>query len=150
MLGRKDYTRVELDHAKEAISQQLAAYKTLAGALSATSDKRVKSAFEALESVLFNDLVLVLDRYIVHRLRMVASKAGTPLNEVELLTESLMNKGGVLRAGNVIRYIPEQSVLKLHVGDRIKITGADFERLARAFFAELEKKFLSGHTTHAR
>jgi F420-0:gamma-glutamyl ligase len=29
MLGRKDYTKEELDHAKTAVAQQLAAYKKL-------------------------------------------------------------------------------------------------------------------------
>jgi hypothetical protein len=39
-------------------------------------------------------MTLVLDRYFVHRLRVVAGKDGNPLNEIELLTDSLMNNDG--------------------------------------------------------
>lgn len=74
---------------------------------------------------------------------MVAGKDGNPLNEVELLTESLMNNEGVLRGNNVIKFVPDKSVVKLNIGDRIKLTSAQFERLAKAFFAEIESKFLS-------
>jgi hypothetical protein len=37
---------------------------------------------------------------------MVTSKDGNPLNEVELLTESLINNNGVLRVNNVIKHVP--------------------------------------------
>jgi hypothetical protein len=43
---------------------------------------------------------------------MVTGKDGNPLNEVELLTESLINNG-VLRGNNVIKHVPTESVLKL-------------------------------------
>jgi hypothetical protein len=143
MLGRKDYTREALDHGKVEIKQQLAAYKKLVTALSSsTADKKVDSALEAFEPLFFNNMILVLDRPFVHRLRSVTGKDGTPLNEVELLCDSLINNKGVLRGNNVIKYIPEESVVKLHVGDRIKLTAEDFANLAAAFFAEIEEKYL--------
>lgn len=143
MLGRKDYTKEELDHAKTAITQQVAAYKRLVKAIGdATSDAKVTAAIEAFEPLLFNNMTLVLDRYFVHRLRMVTGKDGNPLNEVELLTESLMNNDGVLRGNNVIKFVPEDSVLELDIGDRIELTVAQFERLAKAFLADIEAKFL--------
>ena len=58
------------------------------------------SALEAFQPLLFNNMTLILDRYFVHRLRTVTGKDGNPLNEVELLSESLMNNDGVLR-GNL-------------------------------------------------
>jgi hypothetical protein len=131
MLGRKDYTKDELDHAKAAVAEQLAAYRTFARV--ATTD------FEALY---FNNMLLVLDRYFVHRVRAVTGKDGNPINEVELLAESLMNNDGIFRGNSVLKYAPEQSVVKVKVGDRIRLTADQFDRLSAAFFAEMEAKFL--------
>jgi hypothetical protein len=142
MLGRKDYTQEELDNAQAAVKQQLAAYRKLAKAIDETGDPKAKAALEALEPVLFNNMALVLDRYFVHRIRMAAGKDGNPLNEVELLADSLMNNGGVLRGNNVIKLIPDESVLKLDLGERIRIDAKEFDRLSKAFFADLEAKFV--------
>jgi hypothetical protein len=94
-----------------------------------------------LEPVFFNAAVLALDRRFVHRVRMVTGKDGTPLNELELIADSLMNNGAVLRDNSVIKYVPENSVLELKVGDRIALTADQFERLAAAVFAELAEKY---------
>jgi hypothetical protein len=141
MLGRKDYTPEELDHATTAVDRQIAAYKKLVKEID-TSEPKVASALEDFEPLLFNSLTLALDRYFVHRVRMVTGKDGNPLNEVELLVESLMNNGGVLRGNNVIKLVPEQSVLKLNIGDRIRLSAAQFERLSKAFLAEIRSKFV--------
>jgi hypothetical protein len=45
-------------------------------------------------------------------------------------------------SSTVIRLVPEQSVLKLRVGDPVRLTADDFGRLAEAVFAELERTFL--------
>jgi hypothetical protein len=87
-------------------------------------------------------MTLVLDRYFVHRLRVVTGKDGNPLNEVEMLCDSLMNNNGILRDSNVIKLIPDEAVVKLHIGDPIRLTEAEFERLSAAFFADLERKFV--------
>ena len=143
MLGRKNYTREEIDHAKATIDQQIATYKTLVEAVgSTTSDPEVASALEAFEPRFFNSMTLALDRYFVHRVRVVSGRDGNPLNEVELLSDSLMNNDGVLRGNNVIKLIPDQSVLKLDIGDPIRLDAARFERVSKAFFAELEARFL--------
>jgi hypothetical protein len=73
---------------------------------------------------------------------MVTGKDGNPLNEVEMLCDSLMNNNGILRGSNVIKLIPDQSVLKLNIGNLIRLTLEQFERLSAAFFADLERKFL--------
>jgi hypothetical protein len=141
MLGRKDYTQEELDTVTSGINKQLAAYKKLAKAADASSDAKVRSALDDFEPLFFNHMTLVLDRYFVHRIRAVAGKDGNPLNEVELLADSLMLNDGMLRANNVIKFVPEESVLKLNIGDRIRLNAAQFERLAKAFLAEIERKF---------
>jgi hypothetical protein len=141
MLGRNSYTREELDNCRTAIDAEVAAYRGLAAAAAETNGD-VGSALAALEAPFFNGLVLVLDRFFVHRVRNVSGKDGNPVNELELLSESLMSRGGVLTGNNVIKYKPEESVLKLQLGDRIALTADDFERLSAAFLAEMERRFV--------
>jgi hypothetical protein len=141
MLGRKDFTPEELDHAKTTVESQLAAYKKLVKAID-TSDPKVAAALEDFEPQLFNNLTLALDRPFVHRVRMVTGKDGNPLNEVELVVDSLMNNDGVLRGNNVITLVPEESVLKLGIGDGIRLSAAQFERLSKAFLEEIRAKFV--------
>jgi hypothetical protein len=136
---------VKLTHGKAALKQQLAAYKTLVKAVgSATTAKQTEAAVESFEVLFFNNMTLVLDRYFVHRLSGVnyEGKDGNPLNEVRIVCDSLMNNNGMLRGDKQIKLTPERSVLKLNIGDPIKLTRAEFERLAAAFFAELERRFL--------
>jgi len=143
MRGRKTYTKAEFEHAKAAIDQQLAAYKKLVKTVApSTTEKKVNATLDSFETLFFNNMILALDRYFVHRIRPVTGKDGNPLNEVELLAESLMNNNGVLAVSNVIKLIPDQSVLKLQFGDPIKLNEEQFERLSGAFFAELKRKFL--------
>ncbi len=137
MLGRKDYTQAEYDDARGAVAQQLATYKKVAKLVGA--DAKTLNAFEA---VYFNNMALALDRRFVHRVRAVTGKDGTPLNELELIAESLMNNGGVFAGNTVIKYVREASVVKLGVGDPITLSAADFQRLAAACFDELHRKFL--------
>ena len=141
MLGRKDYTKEELDSARKAVDKQLAAYKKLAKAAEGAKDPKVAAALEAFEPLFLNHMTMVLDRYFVHRIRKVTGNDGNPVNEVELLTESLLTGDGALRGNNVIKYVPAESVTKLEVGDKIVLDAAQFERLAKAFLAEIEKKF---------
>lgn len=143
MLGRKSYTQEEVANAKAAVDRQLSTYRALVATVSgAVSDDQLRAVVDDFEAVYFNNMVLVLDRYFVHRLRVVTGKDGNPLNEVELLAESLINNNGVLRGNNVVKLVPDESVVKLQIGDQIRLSADDFERLATAFFADLEKKFL--------
>ena len=143
MLGRKNYTRAEYDHGKSAIEKQLAVYRKLVSAIASEKpDNKVQPALQDFEGQFFNNMILVLDRPFVHRLRVVTGKDGNPLNEVEMICDSLINNDGVLEGNNVIKYIPDQSVVKLKIGDKIRLTAEDFKRLSDAFFTELERKFL--------
>jgi hypothetical protein len=143
MLGRKDYTDEELEGAQRAVKQQLATYRKLVKAIDgATDDPKVRQALDEFEPLFFNNMTIVLDRYFVHRIRPVTGKDGNPLNEVELMADSLIGNDGVLRGNNVIKLIPEKSVLKLKIGDRIGLSAAQFERLSKAFLADIRAKFV--------
>ena len=142
MLGRKDYEQEEVDNGKRAIEATLKAYKKLVASVDGSANSEAGTALEAFEPLLLNTLTLALDRYYVHRLRSSTGKDGNPLNELELLTESLMNNDGVFRGNNVIKFVPHASVVKVSPGERIRLTLDDFERLEKAFFTDLERKFV--------
>jgi hypothetical protein len=144
VLGRKTYTQEELDTARTAVDQQLEAYRTLVERVTAaTTDEKVLSVLDDLEAPYFNSLVLVLDRYFVHRLRSVTGKDGNALNEVELLVESLMNNNGIFRGNNVVKLDPGKSVVKVRYGDPIRLSADDFERLSTAFYADIGSKYVA-------
>ena len=88
-------------------------------------------------------MTLVLDRYFVHRLPGAdyEGKDGNPLNEVRIICDSLITNNGVMRSDKQIKLAPERSVVGLKVGDPIRLTQADFERLSLAFISELERRF---------
>ena len=110
-----------------------------------------KAATKEFEARFFNDQVLLLDYMFVHRLTGIEGKEGNPLNEVRVLCNSVLLNRGKLQvdklpgwpnsAGSGIKLPPEKSVLKLDVGDEVRLTEADFARLSKAYFAELEKRF---------
>ena len=123
MLGRKDYTRKEFDRARSAVGLQLAAHKKLVAARgNGASGKNATAALADFDGLFFSN--------------------GNPLSEVELICDSQISNGGVLRGINAIKYVPDQSVAKL-IGDRIRLSAFEFERLSAAFFTESERRFLS-------
>jgi hypothetical protein len=115
---------------------QLAAYKALAG----TATARAVAAFEPQ---FLNHMVVVLDACFMHRSRTLELKDGNPLNEVRMLCASILQRRGVLTADKTIKYNPERSIVKLRVGDEIALSTADFDRLSKAFFAEIDAKFVA-------
>jgi hypothetical protein len=139
MLGRKTFTQDELDSARTMVQRELDAYRRLAGSVNGNAD--TAAALAALEVPFFNGLALALDRFFVHRLRLVAGKDGNPLNELELLAEALIQNGGILRESSVIKLVPEDSLSGIGYGERVELGADQFERLADAFFAELQARF---------
>jgi hypothetical protein len=140
MLGRKTYTPEEIANARTAVAQHRAAYAGLATACREAGNG-TGEALATLQAPFFNDLLLVLDRHFVHRLRAVAGKDTNPVTEVELLADSLIANGGVLRVGSPVKYRPEASVLKLAPGDPIRLTEDAFDRIATAFLDDIERRF---------
>jgi hypothetical protein len=116
------------------MERQVGAYRVLAK--SARS-----SAVETFEPLFFNNLVLVLEGSFAHRLRGREGKDGNALNEVRMLSQSILQNGGVLARDATIRYDARRSVLKLAFGDEIRLNEADFVRLCRAYFSEIERRF---------
>jgi hypothetical protein len=135
MLGRKNYTHAEIDTARIVIERQLAAYDQVVA-------KSTGTARDEFDAIFFNQLLLALDRPFVHRIRPVTGKDGNPLNEVEMLCDSLMNHAGVLQASKVIKLVPSTSVTGIEFGASIQLDRDQFGRVATAFFDELQTRFL--------
>jgi len=131
MLGRKDYTQQEIDHARAMVDEQL------------TLVSKAKVTQAGFEAMFFNTAVLALDRLFVHRVRTVTGKDTNPLSELELICDSLMLADGVMTTNKVIKYVPADSVVQLEPGDQIQLTACDFERLATACLDVLETRFLA-------
>ncbi len=107
-----------------------------------TDEPLLNTAIETFEPHFFNNMVLTLDSYFVHRARAIEKKDGNPLNEVRMLCNSMMNNNNMMCADKTIKFDPAKSVLKYGVGDEIKLNEADFILLSSAFFAEIESKYL--------
>lgn len=145
MLGVRNYTQDYIDGCRSRVDADLTAYRNLvAGARKnpASNEAPLNAAIEAFEAVSFNNMVLILDHFFVHRLRTVEGKDGNPLNEVRVLCDSLMHNNGVMTADKASKLSPARSVLKYQVGDEIKLNEAKFLLISKAFFAEIERKYL--------
>jgi hypothetical protein len=141
MLAVKTYPQDYIDDCRAKMDAQLDAYKALVAAVGKTKAPAGRAAVETFEPLFFNNLVLVLDAYFMHRTRAIEGKDGNPLNEVRMLCTSILQNKGVLAIDKTIKYRPEASVSKLDIGDEIRVDQAQFQALYEAFFAELERRF---------
>jgi hypothetical protein len=92
----KDY----IDATRARIDADLAAYKKLG------------SPPKAFEHAFFNNMVLALDCYFVHRVRVLAG--------------SRRENGGVMTANKTIKMKPDETVLGCEFGDQIEVNAEGF------------------------
>ncbi len=145
MLAVNGYTQDYIDARRAAVAAQVAAYDGLTkGARRLAGDggaAKLDGAIQAFERPFFNHMVVVLDASFIHRTRGREGKDGNPMNEVRLLSASILENDGVLLADKQIRLAPETSVLGYAAGDPIALSEEDFVRLAEGFFAGIEATF---------
>jgi hypothetical protein len=125
MLAVTSYPQGYIDACRKRTDAQVAAHKLAS----------------ATDHDFYANLTLLLDYYFVHRTRAMEGKDGNPLNEVRMLCNSILRNDGVLAAEKSIKYKPETSVLKLKIGDPIRLDDAQFTALSKAFFTEIQRKF---------
>ena len=141
MLGMKTYTPDYIDACGARVDADLRAYRKQVG----------KAPSKEFDARFFHDQVLLRDYMCGHRLSGIEGKDGNPLNEVRVLCNSILLNRGKLQVDKLpgwpnsavakLTLPPEKSLLKLDVGDEVKLTEADFVRLSTAFFAEIDKKY---------
>jgi hypothetical protein len=144
MLGMKDYEQDYIDACRSRVETQVVMFHEVAQAARDHGDADVshlEGALESLEYEYFNNMLIVLDAYFVHRLRGVEGKDGNALNEVRVLARSLMENGGTLMADPQIPLDPARTILRLEVGAPITLTLQQYRRLSDAFLREIESKF---------
>ena len=145
MLAMDSYSRDYVDGCRARMLDRVASFQAVeAAARSARSgSSELDAALNELENAFFNDLLVVMDSSFVHRARAVEEKDGNALNEVRLMTHSIMSNDGVMGVDRTIKLNPEASVLKYAVGDEIRLTEDDFIVVCDAFFDEIDRKFTS-------
>jgi hypothetical protein len=141
VLAVKTYDPQYIDDCYSLMEAQLAAYKFLVAGADAGNGSELRAAFGSFEPLFFNNLVIVLEGFFVHRTRATEGKDGNPLNEVRMLCASILTHRGILTADKTIKYDAEASILKLKIGEEIRIGEAAFLALFRAYFDELRRRF---------
>jgi hypothetical protein len=136
MLGVSQYTQDYVDATRARVRDQVAAYRAL------PESGCDAAALDEFAPRFFDHMVIALDAAFVHRLRNKELKDGNPLNEVRLLASSILTNDGVLLADKQIKLKPDTSLLGFAPGDRIVVDADGFERLAEAFLADVERKYV--------
>src|SRR5262245_66402306 len=143
MPGMREYQQDYIDGCRSRVEIQIAMFRAVAQAARDHGDADVsglEGALESLEYEYFNNMLLVLEGYFVHRVLDLEGQDGNALNEVRVYARSLMENGGTVMADPQIDLDPERSVLHLAGGAPITLTLQQYRRLSNAFFREIEGK----------
>ena len=92
------------------------------GGRSGSKSSNLEPALEAFEPVFFNNRVLLLENYFVHRSRTIEKKDGDPLNEVRVLCNSLMSNEGIMGSRQDDLDEPDHIGPGISVGDEIRLS----------------------------
>lgn len=143
MLGTKEYEPDYLDACRSRVESQVAMFREVAQAARDHGDADVSAlegALESLEYEYFNNMLIVLEGYFIHRLSSPEGRAGKALHEVRVLARSLVENGGTVMADPELTLDPDRTVLGLRAGDPITLTLHQFRRVSDAFFREIQGK----------
>jgi hypothetical protein len=121
MLAVNKYTQEYVYECKSKVELQLSTYRNLtakAKHLDKTNDRSLHHTIEAFEKPFLNNMVLVLEAMFAHRTRALEGRDNT-LNDVRLLCKEILNNGNA-----------------------IALNVTQFEKIAKDFFDEIEKKYV--------
>jgi hypothetical protein len=139
VLAVTSYPEVYVQLTASRIDEQRAAYTALAAAVK--GNDAAEAALAAFAPGYFNSMLLALDHHFMHRMRGAEGKDGNPLNEVRMLSDSIMEHDGVLKENKTIKYKAEKAVAGIAVGQEIALDAEAFGKLAQAYVAEIGKRF---------
>ena len=131
MLGRNSYTSDELESCRDNADALLAAWQA----------NEVEDT--TLENLVFNQAVVALDAWFVHRLRTMEGQDGNAMNEVRVLADSIVANDGVLRVEGPIRWEPDRTRLGFALGEEVLVTADGYERLAAAYLDAIGDTFVT-------
>ena len=131
MLGRNSYTSDELESCRDNADALLAAWQA----------NEVEDT--TLENLVFNQAVVALDAWFVHRLRTMEGQDGNAMNEVRVLADSIVANDGVLRVEGPIRWEPDRTRLGFAIGEEVLVTADGYERLAAAYLDAIGDTFVT-------
>ena len=86
MLSMDKYPQEYIDECRANVDAAVSAYENLATTAKAQHDAPLDAALESFEPFFYNNMVVVLEGYFVHRARAIERKDGNPLNEVRVRT----------------------------------------------------------------
>ncbi|RSC93493.1 hypothetical protein [Tenacibaculum singaporense] len=141
MLSKKTYSKEYIDKCRAKVEKDISTFKSLADIIT-TGNQELNNALLTFEHRYFNNMVLVLETLFTHRMRGKEGKDGNPLNEVRMLSNSIMENDCKMSVDKTIKYKPEQSVLNYQIDDEIKLNQSDFTKLSEAFFDDLKAKYM--------
>lgn len=134
MLGRNSYPAAQIAACRKDMAEMAATWRAVA----ARSEAKAR---EEAEVQVFNQMVVALEGWFVHRLRGVEGKDGNPMNEVRLLAQGVTAQNGWFPEDKTIRWRPEASITGYAPGDRIRLDERTFSRLAGAFLDAVAERF---------
>ncbi|WEK05459.1 MAG: hypothetical protein P0Y65_04160 [Candidatus Devosia phytovorans] len=138
MLAMTSYPEVYVQLTAAKVEEQHAAYAALAKSAQGTAAEQALTAFA---SEYFATALLALDHHFMHRMRGMEGKDGNALNEVRMLSDSIMEHGGVLQENKTMKYRSDKAIAGIAIGQKIVLDAATFERLAKAYLEEIGKRF---------
>jgi hypothetical protein len=120
MLAVNKYTHEYVYACRSKVELQLSTYRNLtakAKHLDKTNDRSLHHTIEAFEKPFLNNMVLVLDAMFANRTRGIEG-SDNALNDVRLLCKEILSDG-----------------------QAVALTVTQFEKIAKEFFEEIEKKY---------
>ena len=151
MLAVTSYPEVYVQLTTAKVDEQLAAYAALVAAVKGNA--KAGAALAAFAPGYFNTMLLALDHHFMHRMRGAEGKDGNPLNEVRMLSDSIMEHDGVLKDNRTIKYKAEKAAPKKSAASRRGIARPSFSEsqiTARLAICGVHSTLLTSHGVFSR